>query len=361
MFIAGFLFVVTLSNLDLSAAQPDAEELPSLCCITGDRRNYRINTTFITADCKSKCVCTQDAYLACIPLCPKAILKCPVGFKQQSVNETVTQTCNCPKYECVRIPGEATSSPNLCRYGGKRYKPGDEFTRNCQERCRCQNSGQVKCVSLCPNNKACMVDHTEKNVLVPTPDNKCQCLVKACKPLPYTDKCDVNGQTYWSGDSFVPSDCSNRCTCTPGGKIFCMPLCLPQGNHCELGEQAVTVQETVLGTNCTCPSYKCAKSDNHNSVVGQVINPSAQVPTHIFPKHQCTTSSGMTYPIGSVFADKNCTSQCFCQNGGVISCHALCAPVVPDSSCTNPKIVQIPTAIHDAQGKSCYCPHETCA
>jgi hypothetical protein len=82
--------------------------LPSLCCITGDNRNYRVNTTFITADCKSKCVCTHDAYLACIPLCPKAILKCPVGFKQQIVSKPIrsnNQICYCPKYECVPIQG----------------------------------------------------------------------------------------------------------------------------------------------------------------------------------------------------------------------------------------------------------------
>jgi hypothetical protein len=82
--------------------------LPSLCCITGDNRNYRVNTTFITADCKSKCVCTHDAYLACIPLCPKAILKCPVGFIQQIVSKPIrsnNQICYCPKYECVPIQG----------------------------------------------------------------------------------------------------------------------------------------------------------------------------------------------------------------------------------------------------------------
>ena len=85
-------------------------DIPSLCCITGNRINYAVNTTFITSDCKSKCVCTHDAYLACIPLCPKAILKCPVGFKQQIVNTPVAnlnQVCYCPKYECVpiSIPG----------------------------------------------------------------------------------------------------------------------------------------------------------------------------------------------------------------------------------------------------------------
>jgi hypothetical protein len=83
-------------------------DLPSLCCITGDNRNYRVNTTFITADCKSKCVCTHDAYLACIPLCPKAILKCPVGFIQKNVSKVImnnNQICNCPKYECVPIQG----------------------------------------------------------------------------------------------------------------------------------------------------------------------------------------------------------------------------------------------------------------
>ena len=83
-------------------------DLPSLCCVTGDRRNYAVNTTFITADCKSRCVCTHDAYLACIPLCPKAILKCPVGFMQQNVSTPIinkNQVCFCPKYECVPLPG----------------------------------------------------------------------------------------------------------------------------------------------------------------------------------------------------------------------------------------------------------------
>ena len=83
---------------------------------------------------------------------------------------------------------ESASSRKNCFEGNQLYKPGDELVRNCNERCRCQNNGQVKCVSLCPTLKPCMVDHTEKNVLVPTPNNKCQCPVKACKPLPYNGK-----------------------------------------------------------------------------------------------------------------------------------------------------------------------------
>ncbi|XP_028407403.1 zonadhesin-like [Dendronephthya gigantea] len=358
MFIGSFIVVIIFVNLDLSTAQSD-DQLPSLCCVTGDRRNYRINTTFITADCKSKCVCTQDAYLACIPLCPKPILKCPVGFIQRKASELIVakkRVCTCPKYECVPLSG---SSSIFCQEGNDLHKPGDEFVRNCQERCRCQNSGQVKCVSLCPNNKACMVDHTEKNVLVPTPDNKCQCLVKSCKPVPYNDKCIVDGQTYWSGDSFVSSDCSSKCTCNPGGKVFCIPLCPPQGNSCKLDEQAVMVEKRIPGSTCKCPSVKCVKNNRVISVVGQHVN---QVPTRqpILPKYQCTTSSGITFPIGSVFTDNNCASQCFCQNGGVISCNQLCYPVVPDNSCTNSKTVQIPTGLPDAQGKSCSCPSVTC-
>ena len=87
------------------------EELPSLCCIASDNRNYRVNTTFVTADCQSRCVCTHDAYLACIPLCPKAILKCPVGFIQQKVSKTIlnkNKVCYCHKYECVPISGSGT-------------------------------------------------------------------------------------------------------------------------------------------------------------------------------------------------------------------------------------------------------------
>lgn len=83
----------------------------------------------------------------------------------------------------------ATASSTSCSNGSKLYQPGDEFVTNCNKRCRCQNNGQVKCVSLCPNDKSsCMVDHTEKNVLVPTLYNKCQCTAKACKPFPYNGK-----------------------------------------------------------------------------------------------------------------------------------------------------------------------------
>ncbi|CAB4029992.1 kielin chordin [Paramuricea clavata] len=365
MIIGSILFVITFVSLDLSSGQSDAN-LPSLCCITGDNRNYRVNTTFITADCKSKCVCTHDAYLACIPLCPKAILKCPVGFIQQIVSKPIrsnNQICYCPKYECVPIQGSATASSTSCSNGSKLYQPGDEFVTNCNKRCRCQNNGQVKCVSLCPNDKSsCMVHHTKKNVLVPTLYNKCQCTAKACKPKPYNDKCVVNGHTHTSGDSFVSSDCSNKCTCHPGGNIFCVPLCSSKGITCKLDEQAVQVQKKVINTTCTCPALKCVKNSQTISVVGHVVNPSIQVSTKqpVLPKHSCTTPSGKIFNIGAVFSDNNCTSQCFCQNGGVISCHALCSPSVPDSSCTNHKTVQMPTGLPDAQGKSCSCPVVTC-
>ena len=75
-----------------------------------------MNTTFVTADCKSKCVCTHDAYLACIPLCPKAILKCPVGFTLQIANQTIMnikQTCSCPIHKCVPIGSGEFSSTEL--------------------------------------------------------------------------------------------------------------------------------------------------------------------------------------------------------------------------------------------------------
>ena len=85
---------------------------------------------------------------------------------------------------------------------------------------------------------------------------------------------------------------------------------------------------------------------------------SSEQPLHT--KHRCITQSGKVYSIGSVFSDNNCASQCYCQNGGVISCHSLCLPVVADSSCKNPKTVQIPTGLPDAQGNSCSCPSVTC-
>ena len=83
---------------------------------------------------------------------------------------------------------KSVSPKRNCLEGNRRYNPGDEFVRKCSERCRCQNNGQVKCVSLCPTLKPCMIDHTEKNVFVPTLNKKCQCPVKACKPIPYNGK-----------------------------------------------------------------------------------------------------------------------------------------------------------------------------
>lgn len=82
----------------------------------------------------------------------------------------------------------------------------------------------------------------------------------------------MNGQTYWSGDSFVSSDCSSKCSCNPGGKVFCMSLCSPQGNSCKLGEQAVIVQKRVPHSTCKCPSLRCVKNNRVISVVGQHIN-----------------------------------------------------------------------------------------
>ena len=89
----------------------------------------------------------------------------------------------------------------------------------------------------------------------------------------------MNGHTYTSGDNFVSSDCSNKCTCHPGGKLFCVPLCLPKGNTCKLDEQAVQVQEKVVNTTCTCPALKCVKNNQTISVVGHV-NTSTQGISH---------------------------------------------------------------------------------
>ena len=86
----------------------------------------------------------------------------------------------------------------------------------------------------------------------------------------------MNGHTYRTAATFVSSDCLSNCTCHPGGKIFCIPLCAAQGNTCKLNEMAVQVQQDVSNTNCTCPALKCVKNNQTISVVGQVIDPSAK-------------------------------------------------------------------------------------
>lgn len=91
-----------------------------------------------------------------------------------------------------------------------------------------------------------------------------------------TGTCIVNGRTYRSGEKFVSSDCLSKCTCHPGGNIFCIPLCLSQGNACKLDEQAVQTQENVPNTTCTCSVLKCVKNNQTISVVGHVISPSTQ-------------------------------------------------------------------------------------
>ena len=75
---------------------------------------------------------------------------------------------------------------------------------------------------------------------------------------------DYGHTTYQSGDSFLSSDCSSKCTCHPGGNIFCIPLCKPLINDCKVNEQAIQVQENVYNSTCTCPALKC------------VTNPSTQ-------------------------------------------------------------------------------------
>lgn len=362
MFIGSISLLVIAFVIHLSVGQTQSDaNLPSLCCITGDGRNYLINTTFITADCKLKCVCTHDAYLGCVPLCPNTIRKCPAGFTPQKVREAFrnkNQVCLCAKYKCVSAQG--SSNTNYCSEGNKVYKPGEVFVRNCNQRCRCQG-GQVQCVSLCPNVKPCMIDHTEKDVLVPLSYSKCQCTAKACKPFPYQDKCLVNGHTYKTGDYFVSADCSSNCTCHPGGKVFCVNLCPAQGNPCTLNQQVVLVPQKVPNTNCTCSAAKCVKNNpNQISVVGHIVNSTTQVSPNQPVVPQCTSSNGKIYPVGAVFSDNNCSSQCHCLNGGVISCQPLCFVSLPDSSCTKHKTVQMPTGLPDAQGKNCSCPFVTC-
>ena len=98
----------------------------------------------------------------------------------------------------------------------------------------------------------------------------------------YADKCIVNGHKYTSGDSFLSSDCSSKCTCNPGGKVFCIPLCTPQGSSCKLNERAVQVQEKVFNSTCTCPALKCVKNNQTLSVVGHVVTPNTQGITFYF-------------------------------------------------------------------------------
>lgn len=357
--------LTVISILVWSVASSDAE-IPSLCCATADGTNYMINSTFTTVDCLSKCICTHDAHLGCVPFCPSTITKCPIGYKREEIMElsgsvdskktflsgAKDKKCFCKKVLCKPLSSNVTKTDN-CLEGNKYYKPGEEFIRNCTKLCRCYKKGQTRCVSLCPQEQPCPPDFSEIQVEVPVNYNhdNCKCKVKACKALPLKDGCYFDGRSYKTGDNFISADCTGQCTCLPGDNVFCKHLCLPEGISCQPDEDAIPSTRNVGNSNCTCPSWKCVKRAQNNGssiVVGQVYK-NAQDPL----PDQCDVN-GRVYNPGDTFISTDCLSRCTCFPGKVVSCNeVLCQPddvicqadevkkesieLIPNSTCSCPK------------------------
>ena len=75
----------------------------------------------------------------------------------------------------------------------------------------------------------------------------------------FLETCVVDEHSYNLGDGFVSADCSGYCKCHPGGSVFCVSLCPPEGITCQHNEDAIQLSRKIPNSNCTCPTWRCLR------------------------------------------------------------------------------------------------------
>ncbi|KAL2101297.1 hypothetical protein ACEWY4_003058 [Coilia grayii] len=101
-------------------------------CIDDHGFVYGIGEVYYPSPTACPCTCTEDGPICVRPNCPRIHPRCTrIKYK----------TC-CPVCEAVS---------KVCIYGGKTYKPLEEFKLSPCEKCRCEANREVYCtVSGCP-------------------------------------------------------------------------------------------------------------------------------------------------------------------------------------------------------------------
>jgi len=110
--------------------------LPTSCEHLG--KKYALGSSFISEDCRGRCTCNQNGFIACVSLCPPENIACPPGYKVSKSRRLIDNSskCTCPKLECA--PDDCVETSHICRHPNrKNYCMNDKYFRHiCCETCK---------------------------------------------------------------------------------------------------------------------------------------------------------------------------------------------------------------------------------
>ena len=73
---------------------------------------HPVNSSFITSDCSSQCICMVGGVASCMDLCPRMLPKCPPGTTLKEEDGPVGSggvSCSCIRRYCVPAKGMLVS------------------------------------------------------------------------------------------------------------------------------------------------------------------------------------------------------------------------------------------------------------
>lgn len=76
------------------------------CVIKGE--THPVNSSFVTSDCSSQCICMVGGVASCMDLCPQMLKKCPPGTTLKEEDEPVGSggvRCSCIRRYCIPAKG----------------------------------------------------------------------------------------------------------------------------------------------------------------------------------------------------------------------------------------------------------------
>lgn len=234
------------------------------CLIKGEA--HPVNSSFITSDCTSQCICMAGGVASCMDLCPQVSPKCPPGTTLKEEDEPIGSggvSCSCIRRYCVPAKVVCYREDN-----SEKYKVGETFTtHNCSETCRCNENGEITCVPLCSKIKCPRGTRPKgRGVINVGEENGCSCEIQECVPVPKTF-CYVDDRRFRRGRVFVTQNCTLKCRCRKNGIPRCAPLCKTKRKVpvCGPDERLAEILDLFAGGRCKCQTKTCISISRSNA------------------------------------------------------------------------------------------------